>query len=544
MQDKQGFFSDLYQSFRAGVFYFQNKRGASDKGFYNASRFWGNNMTFTDNARVDKRQNLLLNTEYIALLCKVNAFWVAKGTDNYKLYQVKNRKERKEIESHYIYDFFDNNPDLTFFDMIYIAEYANQLIDGIPFYVEMSNIKQRNGQPIPKKLVPLFPDMGELMPEYDEYGRIVKYEWMGGGKKIDLREDEILWYRLPNLGNSKGGGGWVNEVLRTANLDKFQKQHNLETLHNKGVPAGNIKFPDAMQEDNFKKTMALFNEHFKRAARKGELFGTDKNADYVPLGFSPVELDMINGMNITRDQLHQFAGVPRVMTGQPDANTMAEAKVQKALYKELVCNRSLVGWNQFLTNKFCMKYFPQENGTKIQFEFDLSVAEDDLNVQQVREYKLRNGQATPNQFLIEDGKEPVNPKDENDPMNKYYLNAGLVPIDEVSLPPIDFTGETNNQNGKQDSGTLSNASEKTKKQAALAGDINVANTALNGAQIASLVEVITQVREGVIPADSAKNILKVSYPTLDDEEILSIMQPILDAGIIPATDEQNNNANQ
>ena len=545
MQDKQGFFRDLYESFKAGAYYLKSKR-AADRPFYNTLGLSGQIVTanFNDTARVDVQQNLKTNTEWVALLCDVNAYWVAQATDNYSIYNIINRDERKELDNHYAFSLLeDGNPDVTFFDMMYLMEYANQLIDGLPFYITPLTMRGEGGGIIPKSFTPLYPDMGMLITKRDDYGRTTGYEWQGGGKVMDIPEDQILWYRSPNIGNSLGGGGWVSKALRLANLDKQQKQHNLETVMSKGVPPGYVKFNEAMLETKFQESMAKFSRSFKSAARKGNLFGTDTNAEYTPLGFSAVELDMINGMNLTRDQLHQMAGVPRVMTGQPDANTMAEAKIQFALYKMNRVNKSLKSYNQFFT-KMLNRYFPQKNGSKLSFEFDLSVPEDDLMKQQIREYKLRTGQARPNDFLIEDGKPPINPNDESDPMNKYYLTAGLTPIDEVSLNVFDITNNTANGDKSQDnanSNVNANVQDKTKKQAALSGDINVANTALNGAQITSLVEVITQVREGIIPVDSARNILKVSYPTLDDEEISSIMNPILDAGELPKPDAQTNN---
>lgn len=55
---------------------------------------------------------------------------------------------------------------------------------------------------------------------------------------------------------------------------------------------------------------------------------------------------------------------------------------------------------------------------------------------------------------------------------------------------------------------------------------NVAAEALNGAQITSLVEIITQVGTGAIPNDTAKAIIAAAYPSFDESEIASIVDPI------------------
>ena len=61
---------------------------------------------------------------------------------------------------------------------------------------------------------------------------------------------------------------------------------------------------------------------------------------------------------------------------------------------------------------------------------------------------------------------------------------------------------------------------------AAAGAENVAATALNGAQIASLVEIIQQVAQGQLPLASAKPILQASFPTLSPEVIDRIVKPV------------------
>jgi lambda family phage portal protein len=62
-----------------------------------------------------------------------------------------------------------------------------------------------------------------------------------------------------------------------------------------------------------------------------------------------------------------------------------------------------------------------------------------------------------------------------------------------------------------------------------AGDqsqVDVAATALNGAQVTSLVDVITQVGTGAMPKDTAKAIILAAFPTMALELVNSIIDPI------------------
>jgi hypothetical protein len=76
---------------------------------------------------------------------------------------------------------------------------------------------------------------------------------------------------------------------------------------------------------------------------------------------------------------------------------------------------------------------------------------------------------------------------------------------------------------------------------------NVAATALNGAQVTSLVDVITQVGTGAMPKDTAKPVLQAAFPTFSIELVNSIIDPIqpgtisadgVPTGVPEGTDQQ------
>jgi HK97 family phage portal protein len=61
---------------------------------------------------------------------------------------------------------------------------------------------------------------------------------------------------------------------------------------------------------------------------------------------------------------------------------------------------------------------------------------------------------------------------------------------------------------------------------AAATSASIQDTALNGAQVQSLVEIVSQVVAGQLPADSAAAIIAAAFPNLDSEEIGQIISPI------------------
>lgn len=64
-------------------------------------------------------------------------------------------------------------------------------------------------------------------------------------------------------------------------------------------------------------------------------------------------------------------------------------------------------------------------------------------------------------------------------------------------------------------------------------ETNVAATALNGAQITSLVEILIQTATGVIPKDSAKGVVAAAFPTLTAEQVDKIFNSIVVGSVSP-----------
>jgi hypothetical protein len=63
---------------------------------------------------------------------------------------------------------------------------------------------------------------------------------------------------------------------------------------------------------------------------------------------------------------------------------------------------------------------------------------------------------------------------------------------------------------------------------------NVAGTALNGAQIASMVEILIQAATGVLPVESAKGVMRASFPTLSDQQVDEIFTGITSGSVNPS----------
>lgn len=120
-----------------------------------------------------------------------------------------------------------------------------------------------------------------------------------------------------------------------------------------------------------------------------------------------------------------------------------------------------------------------------------------------------------------------------------YVGAGIMGRDEarvkLNLPPIGVGVMVDTPMGPVEIGTLDPATGKPKADPAAEGDAlptdggivptagPVQDTALNGAQIAALVDIAQKVSDGSLTPDGAIAVIIVSFPTIDEAEAKRIV---------------------
>ena len=100
---------------------------------------------------------------------------------------------------------------------------------------------------------------------------------------------------------------------------------------------------------------------------------------------------------------------------------------------------------------------------------------------------------------------------------RYFVPLNLVPVDQL------LAGKSEDQTDPAADPPPDNAPPADPNAAPVT---DVQATALNGAQVTSLLEVVTKVSTGEIPKESAKPIIQASFPTFGADLINSIIDPI------------------
>ena len=102
------------------------------------------------------------------------------------------------------------------------------------------------------------------------------------------------------------------------------------------------------------------------------------------------------------------------------------------------------------------------------------------------------------------------------------------------MPGLQITVVPNTPLSASEAVSPSIGAPSTEEVAPASEAANVAGTALNGAQIASMLEILIQAATGVLPVESAKGVMRASFPTLSDQQVDEIFTGITAGSVNPS----------
>lgn len=150
--------------------------------------------------------------------------------------------------------------------------------------------------------------------------------------------------------------------------------------------------------------------------------------------------------------------------------------------------------------------------------------------------QIRNGQTSPRRMHAARGKDYETIVDETTDDNVYAITQAQTKANELNkqFPGVNINWRdlmplpmVEGQTLALQDPAMIDAQAGEAEGDAIPGEVrNVAAEALNGAQITSLVDVITQVGTGALPKETAKAIIAAAFPTISQDVINAIIDPV------------------
>ena len=236
-----------------------------------------------------------------------------------------------------------------------------------------------------REIWPLRPDRVSIVPGKDEYIRGFVYH--GRNRLVALTPEEVVWFRYFNPLEEYAGLSPVAPARMAVDMGKDGLRFNRNFLRNSAQPdfvmLTNEQMNDSEIEDFYRRWEARFRgpAHAHRPAVASFV------RDIKTLGLSHREMDFIQGLRWSLEEVSRAYGVPRPLLSDLERATFSNVNAAERFF----WRNTMVPEMTFLAEQVTRKLFPMLGYDGLEMEFDLKSIEalaEDENARTTREAQL------------------------------------------------------------------------------------------------------------------------------------------------------------
>jgi len=338
------------------------------------------------------------------------------------------------------------------------------------------------------------------------------------GQGVTILPEDMIEFRFPAVGDMCGSVGPLASAWTEIRSDLERSQMISEVIHNIEPPGTAIQSDIGNKPKQAQDAMLRALENRCGRGKRGSSFIIGKEDAMIPFGGLP-DLDLPGLMASSESRICAALGVPPLLIqsriGLEKATYSNAEQMTKNFYQTTMARY----WKQLasvLTRGLLQdqRVSAGRGGDRIEFQFayeELPEFREDANSEATRLVSLAQ-----NQIVT---------------LGEVREELGFPPIAEV------LKGEDANTAAMQtDEGA--NASEEAQEAApetqgsggapasGAAADTEVQQTALNGAQVASLLQIAQSVADGTLTPESALPIMQIAFPASDPNKLREIVANI------------------
>jgi len=325
----------------------------------------------------------------------------------------------------------------------------------------------------PAALIRLHPERVTVIPSAD--GQAAAYDYNEGGKIVRYGWEQVLHIRSPSWEDGPRGL-YGNGAIRALASDLTTEQKAAELAANsadQGQPTG--IFSPATEGDTWsQQQIGVMRDAFDRRTRKqGTALFLGAGVNYQPLSWSPRDMEYQATRHLVRESVIAAIGVTPTRIGLPTANYATARESNRIYWTSLQTRAALI--DSSLTR--LARMFPDSADVRVAHDFSTVEA-----LQESRDARVNRVQS-------------------------WWMMG--IPLAEAAA--LEGFSE------------ITPEEEEEITTGGGATDQPVSAQALNGAQIASLMEILAAVAAGAITGPAAIQLIGVAFPTITPEQAAAIV---------------------
>lgn len=278
----------------------------------------------------------------------------------------------------------------------------------------------RNGRSIVDSLYLIYPDFGEVNAVPNTVGGIGGFVYTNnGGQTQDIMPGDMLWLRHRHPVTPYESASLLERAAFYADISLYQAIYGRDMTAEGNTPPVYAKFKTDLTKTQSQQYGEVMQKEYFTAGQRKRIPVIGSDGELKTLAINPNDLQYIEAAQLNDQQLMRIFGFPPAMFESSGVVANSE-EVRKQwlqwLHDEVqqICSS--------LTKQFRVM-FGAEGSDLVIIAPDI-VPMSAMDKQRIREVQLRTGQRSINEFRMEDGMDEVEGGD------KFYVSAGLQPIDE------------------------------------------------------------------------------------------------------------------
>ena len=240
----------------------------------------------------------------------------------------------------------------------------------------------KDGRP---EIWPLRPDRISVVPDRRDHVRGFVYHGRTG--QAAYTTDEMVWLRYFNPMDDFAGLSPMAPVRLAADMGKDGLRFNRNFLRNSAQPDFVLLTNETMNDNEIDEFYRRWEARFRGPAHAHRPAVASFVRDIKTLGLSHREMDFIQGLRWSLEEVSRAFGVPRPLLSDMERATFSNVNAAERFF----WRNTMVPEMSFLAEQVTRKLFPLLGYGGLEMEFDLSVIEalgEDENARVTRESQM------------------------------------------------------------------------------------------------------------------------------------------------------------
>lgn len=430
-------------------------------------------------------------------------------------------RARTPLRDHALYGLLNRRPNA---DVPAVTLREALIYDLLDYGNSYAYIERKRGSLKPVALHKLRPDRMEV-ERHPETGDLV-YRYFGDDfGNGPMAAVNVLHFRGPSQDGLLGDA--IPALMRHAIAIELDAQTYVASyLGNGSRPSGVLTVPGKLKDDEKKVLQAQWRGDTGGSRKVGATALLEGGVKWEKTSIDPDEAQLIESRGFARQVICGFFHVPPHLIG--DASKQSYASAEQGSWEFVTY--CLNTWAARMEGEVQFKLV-DEPDLENEISFAALLRGDLMSRMKAHALGVANGIKTRNECREVEGDSPIDGGDAiSVPLNMAFLDPDATKEGATGVLAIGGAGTATGGSALPGGDVASSVTPSADPSEAVpAAGASVQDTALNGAQVSSALEIVLAVKDGKIPPATGKAMLASFFPGIAKDEIDAMIDPLVAA---------------